>query len=574
MRVAPTPTRPEWIVPEPLPAGSDVRSLDADPLVAAILYRRGIRTRQDADAFMQPTRAEALDPFCLPNMRAALERVVLAIHRGERIGVFGDYDADGVTATAIMVQALGHALEPDRIVARLPERSEGYGMNPAAIAEFAAAGASLVIAVDCGSSDHESAAALANLGIDLVILDHHQMRDQGPETAITVSPQLDADPTCHHLTAAGVVYLLVCAIESRGIRVSGGDGGAAAYLDLVALGTVADVAPLTGVNRPLVARGLELIRTKPRAGVAALIDAAGLQADRITATDISFALSPRINAAGRVGTPALAFDLLMATNRLDARRLALELNELNLRRRVRSNQLLAEARALLALDHEWPSRPLVALQHPDWDGGLIGAVASRLVSEVRRPVFLFQERDGVLSGSARSVDGIDLVDALEGVEPLLHRFGGHSLAAGLSLDAANLEAVTGHLAAAVRATGVPVPAPKRLSIDATLPPSYLTLETVGALARMEPFGRGNEQPLLRIADTQLLKYSTMGQDRSHLKLFLKTGNRQVEAICWGAADRSRELVGTRQVDLVGRLERNTWNGQDRLQVIVEDFRAS
>lgn len=576
MRIPPPlDTRPEWIVPEPIPPGSNLHELDASPLVAAILYRRGIRTREEADTFLHPTQGPAPDPFCIPNMLAAAERIVLAIHRNERIGVFGDYDADGITSTTILSQALGQALEPGRVISRLPDRAEGYGLNGAAIAEFAAAGVSLVIAVDCGSSDHISAAELVGRSIDLVIVDHHHMRDRGPASAITVSPQLDADPVCHDLTAAGVVYLLVCAIESRGIRVGAeSQASASDYLDLVALGTVADVAPLTGVNRSLVARGVERMRASPRPGVLALIESAGRSVSSIAASDISFALAPRINAAGRMGSPRLAFDLLMTGNLVDARRLARDLEQVNIWRRSRSAQVLAEAWEILGREPGWSEQPVVALHHSDWEAGLVGAVASRLVADVRRPVLLFREQNGVLSGSARSIDGLNLVDTLQEVEPLLHRFGGHSLAAGLSLDAANLPAVRLHVADAVRASGMAVPTPTKVQIDATLPSTHLSLETVSDIARMEPFGRGNEQPMFRIAGAQLIRYSTIGQDRSHLKLLVKSGNRQIEAICWGAADRSRELVTSRTVDLVGKLERNSWNGQERLQMIVEDFRAT
>lgn len=568
-------TRPEWIEPATIPPASNWRELDTNPLVAAILYRRGIHSAADASTFMNPAQHATPDPFCIPNVLAAVERIVLAIHRGERIGIFGDYDADGITSTAILAMALRHALEPAKVIPRLPDRSEGYGLNEAAIGEFADAGVSLIVAVDCGSSDHASAAAITNRGIDLIIVDHHRMQDSGPERAITVSPQLDADPICHDLTAAGVAYLVVCALASRGVKVSRNDlDVGAAYLDLVALGTVADVAPLTGINRSLVARGIDLMRSSPRNGVTALIESAGLKVPSITAINISFALAPRLNSAGRMGSPQLSFDLLMTRNAPDARRLAAELEQVNLRRRSRSAQVLVEAWEAITRHHDWQSRPIFAIHHPGWELGLVGAVASRMVEEARRPVLLFREEGGMLYGSARSIVGFNLVDALQDGAPLLERFGGHSLAAGLSLSTAHLPELESHIAGTLEAAGITVPVPRTLRIDATLPPDYLNLQTVHDIARMEPFGRGNDQPVLRIPQAQLLRYTTMGQDRNHLKISAKAGNRQIEAVCWGAADRSRELVMCRSIDLVGRLEINTWNGQDRLQMILDDFRAS
>jgi single-stranded-DNA-specific exonuclease len=568
-------TRPEWIEPDPIPPASNWRELDSSPLVAAILYRRGIATRHEADAFMHPTSGPVPDPFCIPNMKPAVERILRAVQREERIGVFGDYDADGITSTAILVQALRQAMNPQLVTARLPDRTEGYGMNRAAVAEFAETGVSLVIAVDCGSSDHESAATIAGLGMDLVIVDHHHMRDSGPSNAITVSPQLDADPVCHDLTAAGITYLLVRALAAHGLKVSAGHAGADhAGLDLVALGTVADVAPLKGANRVLVARGIAQMRTSPRTGIAAVIESAGLQASSITATNISFALAPRINSAGRMGSPRLAFDLLMTSNGTEARALARELEQVNLRRRSRSAQVLAEAWDSITRHHDWQSRPVFAIENAGWEPGLVGAVASRMMEEARRPILLFREDNGHLSGSARSIDGFNLIDALHDAEPLLTRFGGHSLAAGLSLPREHLAQLESHLGTAMAALDIEVPSPPRIRIDATLPPEYLSLETVRDLSRMEPFGRGNDHPVLRIPKAQLVKYSAMGNDRSHLKIIARAGKRQVEAIGWGAADRSSELVTSREVDLVGRLEINTWNGQDRVQMVLADFRPS
>lgn len=573
-------TRPEWIEPAPIPPSSNWRELDTNPLVAAILYRRGIETVDEAGVFMHPARRATPDPFQIPNMLAATERIVLAVHRGECIGIFGDYDADGITSTAILAQALGHALGPSKVLARLPHRAEGYGLNASAIGEFADGGATLVIAVDCGSSDHAGAALVTARDMDLVIVDHHRMRDAGPDGAITVSPQLDADSTCHDLTAAGLAWLLVCALASRGVRIAPNDADATsapaalAYLDLAALGTVADVAPLTGVNRALVARGVESIRVSARPGLIALLETANVAAAAVTAETISFALAPRINAAGRMGSPQLAFDLLMTLNLAEARRLAKQLEGVNLQRRSRSAQVLAEAWESVKRLPDWPSRSIYAVHDPGWEPGLVGAVASRLVEEARRPVLLFREDGGVLSGSARSIDGFNLVDALEAAEPLLIRFGGHSQAAGLALTAENLASLEDHLSGEMAASGIQVPAPKQLRIDATLPSDYVNLDTVRDISRMEPFGRGNEHPVLRIAGAQLLRYSALGQDRSHLKIFAKSGNRQIEAICWGAAERSRELVVSRTIDLVGKLEINLWNGQERLQMILADFRAS
>jgi single-stranded-DNA-specific exonuclease len=568
-------TRPEWVEPIRIPPESAWRELDPNPLVAAILYRRGLQTVDDAHVFMHPGEQPPLDSYRIPNMDRAVERILRSIAEGETVGIFGDYDVDGITSTAILTQALRHTLGEPRVIPRLPDRAEGYGLNRAAIAEFKKAGVSLVIAVDCGSTDHTHAACIAGEDMDLVILDHHRMLDSGPDGAITVSPQLDSDDTHHDLTAVGVAYLLICALAGRGVAVGAtATDDPATYLDLVALGTVADVAPLDSINRRLVFEGIEAIRSGSRIGVSALIESAQLDLTAVTATDISFSLAPRINSAGRIGSPQLAFDLMMTGDPGQAKHLAADLEHINFRRKTRSAQVLAEAYDKITQQPNWRHLPVFVTHHPGWEPGLVGAVASRMVEEVRRPVFLFREEAGVLYGSARSVDGFNLIDSLHGIASKLTRFGGHSLAAGLTLAAEQLPDLESHVVEMIRRSGLPIPAPRKLLIDANLPPEYLTIGTVRELRRMEPFGRGNDQPLLRIANAKLLRYTAIGHDRSHLKIFAKAGGRHVEAVFWGGAWRSRELVGQRSIDLVGRLEINMWNGQERLQLVLDNFRAA
>jgi single-stranded-DNA-specific exonuclease len=564
----------EWIVPAPIDPTCGWNALDSHPLVSAILHRRGITSREEAEAFLDPSNGPRPDPMHLPNMAAAVDRIRRAISQGETIAIFGDYDVDGITSSLILTEALTHATGPRKVITRLPERAEGYGLNPRAIAEFQASGVSLVIAVDCGSTDHDHAAALAQAGIGLVIFDHHHMLDSGPAEAITVSPQLNGDGTYHDLTAAGVAWLAVSALADAGVPVTEHEDGVDGWLELAALGTVADVAPVVGVNRWIVARGVTTIRTRPRPGVEAVVRSSGLEPASVSATDISFALAPRLNAAGRIDTPRLAFDLLATRDRTEARQLALLLEQVNIKRKSRSAQLLDQARAQITKRPGWQQEPVFTLQHADWEPGLVGAVASRLVEDVRRPVLLFQSDGNTLHGSARSVDGINIVELLAEVAPSLTRYGGHSLAAGVTLQAAELESVTAHLVQSILATGIQVPMPRQIRIDAKVPGKYLVADTVRQLDRLEPFGRGNERPTMLIERAQLLQYAAMGSDRSHLKIQARHEGRQIEAIAWGSAWRSKELIGARSISLAGKLEINSWNGQERLQMVLDDFRIA
>jgi single-stranded-DNA-specific exonuclease len=568
-------TRPVWIEPEHIPKSARWNGLDPHPLVSAILYRRGLREPSAAHAFMHPGQQPLPDHHRIPNMDAAVRRILRAIAHRETVAVFGDYDADGVTSTAILASALRASLPVENVITRLPTRAEGYGLNRSAIAGFKTAGASLVIATDCASSDHINAAHVIDEGMDLIIVDHHHMTDPGPENAITISPQLGPDSALQDLTAAGVAYLLVAAIAAAGQDVSTTFGtDPTSYLDLAAIGTIADVAPIDGINRPLVVRGIEAMRKGARPGLNALLAESSLERQHVTAENVSFQLAPRLNAPGRLETPDLALELLLAPDLATARPLAREVEDLNRRRKARGAEILAEAWSAFCQYPGWEDRPVVAVQSHRWEPGLIGAVASRLVEEVRRPVFLFHERDGVLSGSARSVTGFNLMTALEAGSPILTRFGGHSLAAGLALESQHLTDLETYLAAAIREQGVSIPIPHQLTIDAVLPPDYMTIGTPRELARMEPFGRGNERPLLLVRQAELLRYAAFGGDQRHLRIHARSSGRQFEAIFWGAAWRSGELVGTRNVDLVGRLDINHWNGNERLQMIVEDVRPT
>jgi single-stranded-DNA-specific exonuclease len=568
-------TRPVWIEPASIPKTARWNILDSNPLVSAILYRRGLREAADAHAFMHPGQQPLPDPYRIPHMDVAVRRILRAISNQETVAIFGDYDADGVTSTAILASALRTALPAAKVITRLPSRTEGYGLNRSAISGFKAAQASLVIATDCASSDHINAAHVIDEGMDLIIVDHHHMTGPGPENAITISPQLGSDPRLHDLTAAGVAYLLVSAIAATGQDVSPTFGtDPTPYLDLATIGTVADVAPIDGINRSLVVRGIEAIRNGARPGINALISESALERADVTAENISFQLAPRLNAPGRLETPDLSLELLLAPDLTTARPLAREVENINKRRKARGTEILAEAWSAFCQEPGWEDRPVFAVHSHRWEPGLIGAVASRLVEEVRRPVFLFHERDGVLSGSARSVAGFNLMTALEAGSPILTRYGGHSLAAGLALESQHLTDLETYLAAAIREQGVSIPIPHQLVIDAVLPPDYMTIGTPREISRMEPFGRGNERPLLLLRQAELLRYAAFGGDQRHLRIHARAHGRQFEAVFWGAAWRSGELVGVRNVDLVGRLDINRWNGNERLQMIVEDVRPA
>lgn len=574
LHLATTQPRAIWRQPEPLPAGLDPAALHPHPVVGELLYRRGVRTEAEIRDFLASGARVAPDPHELPNLAAAVARVGQAIERGETVGIFGDYDADGVTSTALLTIALRSALGPDRVLTELPERAEGYGLNRRGIDAIASGGATLLVVVDTGSSDPEGVAYARSRGLDVVILDHHRMQGPGPDGAVTVSPQLRDDGIYHELTAVGVAYLLVSALASQGYDVHDRDRDEIGFLDLVALGTVADVAPLIGPNRTLVRGGLTGIRAGHRPGVRALLDSARVTQEGVTATDIAFRLAPRLNAAGRMDSPRIALDLLLAERPRQITELAQKLSDLNQRRKVETERISREALELATAQPGWQGHPLLVLAGEGWTSGVLGAVASKLVDELGRPVVLFNRVNETLHGSARSVEGLNLVDALQSVEPLLSRYGGHSMAAGLSLPAGNLAAVREGLEAEIAARGLDLPAPKTITLDAELAPRQITLDTARALRVLEPCGKANETPCFLIRDAQVVQYTRMGFDQSHLKVTIRAGRMQTEAVFFGAGDRSGELLRHRTVDIAGKLEINHWNGRERLQILGDDFRPA
>lgn len=554
-----------WIDPEPVPL--DIDPIHDHKLVHALLYRRGVRDRAAAERFLNPCIDESIDPTLLPDFERAVERIAAAVRNGERIGIFGDYDVDGTTSAAILGMALRAAGAGDRILVRLPTRSEGYGLSGVAIEEFLEAEIDLLIALDCGSSDHGKVAYAHALGMDIVIVDHHQIHGAVPENAIVVSAYRDDGGVYKDLSAAGLTWLLVDALEDAGLRV--GQAGAEGYLDLAALGLIGDVSSMTGAGRALVRAGLMQLARTPRFGIAALANAAKVDLNRLGATDVSFRITPRLNAPGRMGDPNLALDLLLAPDLVAAHDLVLQLEALNGQRKRATDETTLEAERLLRRDPSWESQPVLVVQSQGWQAGVLGIVAAKLSEAYDRPAIVLVEEDGILRGSMRSPEGFDVASALARCAPLLRSHGGHRLAGGLSLEAGNASQLVGQLFE-LASERVPVPM-SSLQLDAELQEKHLNLEIARLVRTLEPFGPGNPEPVFLLRNARLQKYDAIGQTKAHLSLSFGNG-RPMRAVFFNAAARSRELVGARTIDLAVTLNEGEWNGP-KLDVLVKDFRV-
>lgn len=573
LRPAPTP---HWIEPTALPDEVDLGNLHASSLLARILWQRGITDCDAARSFTDARWSAAPSPWALPQMDAAVERVRHAIENGEKVAIFGDYDADGITSAVLLTRALRPHLGRDNILTMLPERADGYGVSLRGVGEAARFDATLLVAVDCGSSDHQALDAAQKAGIDVVVLDHHRINGEPPEHSIVVSPQLGGDERYRDLTGVGIAWLLVSALAQDGLPIADPPARTErAFLDLVAIGTVADVSSLIGINRSIVRDGISVLRRSIRPGLRAMARVAERDLRSLTATDIAFLIAPRLNAAGRLESPMLACKLLMEDDPAQAERLALDLERINRQRKALAASMLEQAVEQILTRPDWDDWPVLIASDASWQAGMVGTIAAKITEASGRPSILFHENeDGVLSGSARSIPGVNIGMILNDLDHLLIRHGGHSGAAGVSLRREHLDEFMEELAMHVLAADADIPAPALLPIDADLAPADLSQETVRALEALEPCGRDNDIPNLRISGARVVDYTTMGNSNDHLKLRAQHGDRSIECVFWNAAHRSGELMRADRVDLVGTLGINTWRDSSRLQFDLKDFRAT
>lgn len=562
-----------WIDPAPLPP--DLPALHHDQLIHDILARR-LEDPATAADFLDASPRPAPDPHRFPGMSEAVARVAAALRRDDPIGIFGDYDTDGVTSAAILtlgLRAASGGSNPRAV--RLPRRPEGYGLSLAGVDDLADAGVTLLIAVDCGSKDHDGVARARARGLDVVILDHHRLTEAPPEGVILASAQVRDDAPYRELSAAGIAYLLVTALAQAGFDSGDGIGTEPrSLLDLAMIGLIGDVSRLTGVNRPLVRDGLRALRTGSRVGLRALCESGRIDWSGLSSSDVAFLISPRLNAPGRMGDPRPAYEMLVSQDYGDAARLAAAIELANRQRREMQDRIITEVDALLAADPAPLTRRVLVLAGEGWEPGIVGLAAGKLAERYDRPVIVLATDGAEARGSARSVPGIDITSALGEASSLLIRHGGHERAAGLSVPHASIAELAEALEATIDRSDAPLPGPSRLPIDAELPEARLRLDVAGLVQSLGPFGEGHPIPSLRVSNIPIRGYSVMGREHQHLKILTSGQAGIVDAILWNGAARSRELLGARSVDMVGALEINTWNGSRRAQFKISDFRVS
>jgi single-stranded-DNA-specific exonuclease len=564
-----------WVLPG-TPDETAARALAAElhlPLaVCQLLCTRGFADSEAAKRFLRPRFDQLHDPLTMLGLDRAVDRLVLAIGRNETILIHGDYDVDGMTSTALLMRALGTL--GARVVPFIPRRIEdGYDLSSAGVEAAKAAGATLLITADCGTNAARAVDDLTAAGIDVVITDHHL---PGPDTRLPVCVAVlnPRRPECGYpdkdLAAAGVAFKLALALTRR---LGAPEGPVFALLDLVALATVADVAPLRGENRVFVRYGLRLLADSPNVGLRMLIRAAGLEGKPITAGRVAFILAPRLNAVGRLARGMRGVELLTTENEADALRLARELEECNRRRQELDRSTLDQARALIStidLDQTYG----LVLADEGWHPGVIGIVASRIVEETGRPTVLVAlDGDGSGRGSGRSIPTFDLHAALAECAPLLDRFGGHRAAAGVTVSRANLPAFAEQFNAVARSRLRPEDLVAEVRVDLEVSIDDVTGDLEKMLRHFEPFGVGNPAPAL-LARGVRLAGPPRAVAETGVKLRFAQATGELDAVAWGAVHRLPELTAADAgFDVVFRVERDEWQGVSRLQAKVTDFRV-
>jgi len=554
-------------------AASLAAALKVPPVVARLLCLRGLADPDDAHRFLAPSLSHLHDPFKLAGMGPAVDRLLAAIARRERVIVHGDYDVDGVTSTVIMRRAIemlggdaGHFI-PERL-------TDGYGLQPATIERLHAQGARVIVSVDCGIRAPEAARRARELNVALIVTDHHEPDAALPDALAVINPKR---PDCtypdKHLAGVGVALKLVQALCARSDR----DKWVPAFVKIAAIGTLADVVPLVGENRVIAKLGLEMLsRGRHTVGLRSLLEASGLTNKTVDGFHVAFLMAPRINAAGRMSSPDIAARLLLAIDEgqlAEARALAQQLNDENTKRQTEEAEIVAQARKAVETDPAVGAHNVLVVAGQGWHRGVIGIVASKLVDLFNKPAIVLSIDGDTAHGSCRSIPAFDMLGALERCADLFDRFGGHKQAAGLTLPAANVAEFRSRVNAWANDVLDPRDLMRRLRIDSTLPLASIDGAVVEALSRLGPFGAANPKPVFSAGPVQIVNPLRTIKER-HLKMSVRQGGRTFPLMAWRSAERAAMFEEHREnLELAFSVDRNEFNGEAYVELTLADARG-
>lgn len=537
------------------------KKLGLEASVANLVYQRGIQTEEALRDFLEPSLDQLHDPYELYDMDKAVTRIRQAIENYEQILIYGDYDADGMTSASIVKEALEQLGAECQVY--LPNRfTDGYGPNASVYKYFIEnQGISLIVTVDNGVAGHEAIELAQSMGVDVIVTDHHSMPEVLPDAYAIIHPEHpEADYPFQHLAGCGVAFKLATALLEE-VQVE--------LLDLVAIGTIADMVSLTGENRILVKYGLSVLKNTQRIGLQELFKIAGIQENEVDEETVGFQIAPRLNALGRLDDPNPAIELLTGFDEEEARDIALMINQKNEERKEIVQKIYDEAKTMVDLN-----KPVQVLAGEGWNPGVLGIVAGRLLEELHQPVIVLNIENDLAKGSARSIEAVDIFEALDPHRDLFVAFGGHAGAAGMTLEASKLEALSQVLVAYIEDNQVDLSTKNELFLDEELSLSDLTLETLKNFEKLAPFGMNNKKPVFYLKDFKVENARTMGAGNTHLKLKISQADAVFEVVAFGLGDFATEFSQTKNLELAVTLSVNKWNGQTSLQLMLVDARVN
>lgn len=540
-------------------------------IISNILLNRGI-DGEDFGAFISKSKKNIKNPMDMLDMETAAERVVKALHDNEKIVIYGDYDVDGITSTALLYDFLlsqGADIEyyiPDR-------KDEGYGINIMAVNKLIRAGMKLLITVDCGITAIGEVEFAKLQGTDVIITDHHTCKERIPEAAVAVvNPKRPEDEYGFDgLAGVGVAFKLMLAVVMK-LGLNTGEYFNK-YVDIAAIGTIADVVPLVDENRVIVSKGLELLQEPKRPGLRKLFEVAGVADKKVTASTIAFSLAPRLNAAGRLGTAVTSVELLLTHNEGKALEIAAELDRENRERQETEQKIFEEIMEMISKDSAFNKRKVIVLASEGWHNGVIGIVASRLVERYYKPTILISIEDGRGKGSGRSIEGFNLFDALSACDDLLTTFGGHAVAAGLSINEEQIddfrEKINKYADSVLKEDSmIPV-----VKLDCLLGGKNLNLATARLIAGLEPYGMGNERPVFGIKNARVINVSAVGAESKHLRMTVEKDGVEVGCIGFGMGEYDRLIKPGDMIHAAFRLDINTFRDVESVQLMLTDIKT-
>ncbi len=537
------------------------------PLTSIILYNRGISDSAEIAEFLKCDLANLHDPYLLKDMDKAVIRIRQALENNEKITIYGDYDVDGITSIAILYKhltAMGFEVDyyiPDRI-------QEGYGVNREALDTIKENGTKVVITVDTGITAVEETEYAKSIGMDIIITDHHECKETIPAAYAAIDPKRkDCTYPFKNLAGVGVAFKLIQALDDN----TSVDELIEKYSDLICLGTVADISPLIDENRIIVTKGLEKFANTENIGLKALIDVSITNNKAITTSTIGYILAPRINASGRLGCASRSVEMFLTADKEKAYELANDLCEENTIRQQTEQKMFAEALEYLENNPAIKDDKVLVIAHENWHHGIVGIVSSKITEKFYKPSILFAVDGNEAKGSGRSINGFNLFEALENTSDILEKFGGHELAAGLSIKTENIEkfreSINKQTVTDIDETAI-IPT---VSIDAVIKPSYITLETVDEINRLQPFGVDNPLPVFAVRNIKIHKISTMS-DGKHLRMTLLKENKFLDAVGFGMGEYYNHLKEGDFIEVAFGLDINDYKGYKNVQLILKDIK--